>query len=70
MIWQQNDIRMADYEVKKKIEVDRPSEAERDLRDASDKVQAGAKAVANKVRDPDRDLDTEYTKEKIKEKFD
>ena len=63
---------MTDYEIKKKttFEVDRKSEAEKDLKDASDKVQAGAKAVANKLKDPDRDLNTEYQKEKIKEKFD
>jgi hypothetical protein len=62
---------MGEYEIKKKTtyEVDRKGEAERDLEDASDKVQAGAKAVANKVKDPDRDLDTEYQKEKIKEKL-
>ena len=63
---------MTDYEVKKKVvyKVDRKTEAERDLEDASDKVQAGAKAVANKISDPDRDLLTEYHKEKLKEKLD
>ena len=63
---------MTDYEIKKKTtyEVDKKNEAERDLEDAADKVQAGAKAVANKLQDPDRDLNTEYQKEKIKEKFD
>lgn len=35
-----------------------------------DKVQAAAMAVVNKVKDPQKDLDTGYTKEKIKEKFD
>ena len=61
-----------EYVVKKKVEydVDRKGETERTLEDASDKVQAGAKAVANKIADPDRDLSTEYKKEKIKEKFD
>ncbi|HKU50226.1 MAG TPA: hypothetical protein VJP79_09765 [Nitrososphaera sp.] len=61
-----------EYVIKKKVEydVDRKSEAERDLEDASDKVQAAAKAVANKVADPDRDLETEYRKEKLKEKLD
>jgi hypothetical protein len=38
--------------------------------DAKDKVKAGAKAVFNKVKDSDRDLDTEYQKEKVKEKLD
>lgn len=61
-----------EYEIKKKVEyeVDRKGEAERKLEEASDKVQAGAKAVANKVKDPDRDLEMEYNKEKLKEKFD
>jgi len=65
-------ITMGEYEIKKKTtyEVDKKGEAERDLEDASDKVQSGAKAVANKLSDPDRDLDTEYQKEKIKKKFD
>ena len=35
--------------------------------DAFDKLKAGAKAVAKKVTDPNRDLVTEYEKEKIKE---
>jgi hypothetical protein len=35
--------------------------------DAGDKLEAEAKAVANKVNDPDKDL-TEYEKEKVKEK--
>ena len=61
-----------DYEVKKKVEysVERKTEAERDLEDAADKVKAGAKAVANKLSDPGRDLETEYIKEKFKEKLD
>lgn len=32
-----------------------------------DKLKAGAKAVAKKVSDPDKDLGTEYEKEKDKE---
>lgn len=58
--------------VEKKVEyrVDRKSEAERDLEDAGDKVQAGAKAVTNKAREAGRDLDAEYQKEKLKEKLD
>ena len=63
---------MTDYEIKKKTtyEVDRKGELERDLENASDKVQAAGKAVANKVRDTGRDLEAEYRKEKLKEKFD
>ena len=48
----------------------RKSEAEKDLEDVADKVQAGAKAVANKAKDVGRDLDWEYKKEKLKEKLD
>jgi hypothetical protein len=36
--------------------------------DAIDKLKAGAKAVAKKVTDPDKDLGSEYQKEKMKEK--
>lgn len=54
---------MTEYEIRKK------GELKKDLEDASDKVQAAAKAVVNKVKDPSKELDTEYTKEKIKEKF-
>jgi hypothetical protein len=59
-----------DYEVKSKVEVNRKSDAERDLEDAGDKIKAGAKAVGNKIKDSDRDLGTEYDKEKFKEKAD
>ncbi len=59
-----------DYEVKSKVEVNRKSDAERDLEDAGDKIKAGAKAIGNKIKDPDKDLGTEYEKEKIKEKVD
>lgn len=40
------------------------------LGDASNKIQAGAKAVANKIKDPSRDTSTEYEKEKLKEELD
>lgn len=59
-----------DYEVKSKVEVNRKSETGRDLEDAGDKIKAGAKAVGNKIKDPDKDLGTEYDKEKFKEKVD
>ena len=57
-----------EYVVKKKVEY--KGDAERTLEDASDKVQAAAKAVANKVEEPNRDLEMEYNKEKLKEKLD
>ena len=40
------------------------------LGDASNKVQAGAKAVVNKIKDPSKDTGTEYKKEKVKEELD
>jgi hypothetical protein len=49
--------------------VERKSSAERDLDDAADKVRAGAKAMGKNVTDPDRDLETEYNVEKIREKL-
>lgn len=52
------------------VKVEKKSEAEKDLKDAADKVQAGAKALRNKVSDTARDLDLEYQKEKFKEKLD
>lgn len=61
-----------DFEVKSKtkFEVENKSEAKKDTENAVDKIKAGAKAVGNKIKDPDRDLGTEYEKEKIKEKID
>ncbi len=46
------------------------SEIKDEIKDASDKVQAGVKATAKKIADPDRDLGQEYEVEKIKEKLD
>ncbi len=37
------------------------------LDEAGDKLKAGAKAVANKLDDTDKDTGTEYRKEKLKE---
>ncbi|HEX9317801.1 MAG TPA: hypothetical protein VF884_02580 [Nitrososphaeraceae archaeon] len=61
-----------DFEVRSetKYKVENKSDAERDVENAGDKIKAGAKAVANKIKDPDRDLGTEYEKEKIKEEID
>ena len=46
------------------------SDTEEGLENTGDKIKAGAKAVANKIKDPDKDLGTEYDKEKVKEKVD
>jgi hypothetical protein len=46
------------------------SSIEDDMKDAGDKMKAGAKAAGNKMADTDRDTETEYNKEKIKEKLD
>jgi hypothetical protein len=37
------------------------------IEDAGDKMKAASKAAASKVKDPDRDLETEYQKERMKE---
>ena len=39
------------------------------LDEAGDKIKAGAKAMGNKLKDPDRDIGTEYNKEKFKADF-
>ena len=41
-------------------------ESESVLDEAVDKVKAGTKAVINKVKDTDKDLGSEYNKEKTK----
>jgi len=46
------------------------NEAGEQLEDAGNKVKAGAQAIVNKVEDPDKDLDSEYQKEKTEEKMD
>ena len=65
------NITMGDYEIKKETEFeDAKTDTEEELEDAGDKVKAGAKAFGKKVADPDKDLESEYEKEKIKEKMD
>jgi hypothetical protein len=75
-------IKMGEYEVKKETtyEVDTHDtkddvkeaghEVKEGAEDVKDKLKAGTKAVFNKVKDSDRDIGTEYDKEKIKEKTD
>lgn len=38
-----------------------------EIENTGDKIKAGAKAVGKKLEDPDRDLELEYNKEKVKE---
>ena len=57
-----------EFEVKAKV--DKKGDTEQDLENAGDKIKAGTKAVANKIKDPNRDLGTEYETEKLKEKID
>jgi hypothetical protein len=40
------------------------------LENATDKIKAGAKAVVNKVKDTDRDSESEYERKKLKENVD
>jgi hypothetical protein len=65
------NITMGDYKIKEKTEFEvGKTDTEEKLEDAGDKVKAGAKAFGKKVADPDKDLESEYQKEKIKEKMD
>lgn len=59
-----------EVEIKSETKVDRKGETEQDLENAGDKIKAGAKALGKKIEDPDRDLGTEYDKEKFKENAD
>jgi hypothetical protein len=59
-----------EVEIKSETKVDRKGETEQDLENAGDKIKAGAKALGKKIEDPDRDLGTEYNKEKFKENVD
>jgi|SRR5919112_1426294 hypothetical protein len=47
-------------------ELRRKDETEKDTESMGDKIKAGAKALKKKAGDPDRDLSTEYEKEKVK----
>jgi hypothetical protein len=42
-------------------------DTENNLDDLGDKIKAGSKAMKKKIKDPDKDLQAEYTKEKFKE---
>ncbi|HEU5172410.1 MAG TPA: hypothetical protein VFT83_02685 [Nitrososphaeraceae archaeon] len=58
-------------EIKKEPDDEVDIDSETDYSDsdegAGDKIKAGVKAVGKKIQDPDRDLETEYEKEKVKE---
>jgi hypothetical protein len=53
----------------KKNTHDAVDDAHSTLGDEGIKIQAGAKAVANKIKDPNKDTDSEYQKEKVKEEL-
>ncbi|HXG07921.1 MAG TPA: hypothetical protein VNI77_11425 [Nitrososphaera sp.] len=46
------------------------SDVKEGMEDAGEKIKAGAKAMGEKMKDTGKDLQTEYNKEKIKEKLD
>ncbi len=54
----------------KKNTHDAVDDAHSTLGDEGIKIQAGVKTVSNKIKDPGKDPDTEYKKEKLKEKLD
>ncbi|CAN5834296.1 hypothetical protein BH23THE1_BH23THE1_36510 [soil metagenome] len=55
-----------DTEIKRKAE-NTSNETKDTFEEGGDKIKAGANAMGNKIKDPDKDLDTEYDKEKMKE---
>jgi hypothetical protein len=57
-------------EVKSKTKVETKGDTQKDLEGAGDKIKAGAKAVASKIKNTNRNLGTEYEIEKIKENVD
>ena len=62
---------MGEYKIKSKTEFKvGENDTKDELEDAGDKIEAAAKAFGKKVADPDRDLESEYQEEKIKEKLD
>jgi hypothetical protein len=61
---------MVDVGEKVDYKVEKKSGAEHEIDNTADKVKAAAKAMGKKVRDPDRDLGTEYNVQKAKEKLD
>jgi hypothetical protein len=64
-----DDVEDAGHDVKEGAK-DVGHEVKEGAGDVKDKLKAGAKAVFNKAKDPDRDIETEYNKEKVKEKID
>ena len=62
-----NKVMTNESEVKSKTKVDNKGDTQKELETAGEKIKAGAKAVASKIKNTDRDLGTEYEKEKIKE---
>ncbi len=52
-----------------KREVDTESGVKGEMKDAGDKMKAGAKAVGAKMEDPDRDTGAQYEKKKTEEKL-
>jgi len=59
-----------EVEIKSETKVERKGETEQNLENARDKIKAGGKALGKKIDDPDRDLGTEYNREKFKENVD
>jgi hypothetical protein len=62
-----NKVMTNESEVKSKTKVDNKVDTQKELETAGEKIKAGAKAVASKIKNTNRDLGTEYEKEKIKE---
>jgi hypothetical protein len=60
---------MVDGEEKVEYNVERQSSTQHQMGNAAEKSKAGANASEKKVRDSDRDLQTQYKVEKAKQRF-
>jgi hypothetical protein len=61
---------MVDVEKKIEYKVERKNGAADDMDNAADKMKAGAKAMGERITDPERDFGTEYNVEKARERLD
>lgn len=56
-------------EIKYEEKTSHGDDAKSTMEGVTDKMKAGAKAVTNKLKDTDKDTETEYRKEEFKEKM-
>jgi hypothetical protein len=67
-----HDVAMSEEPINRKDDIeqdvrDTADNAEEGYDEAGHKIKAGAKAMGNKIKDPNSDLSTEFKEEKLKE---